>query len=759
MSTPLHNLLLTDGGPNTGLPSGGLTLNVMSIRNQTTPGYNVPTRQLIMGGAQQTVLADANRFGIDGSRPRSSRLENRDIRFKLDVLGTSVGDVHARYGALGTMAEKIRRYWELGEGWMPYLKWKAHRNGRALYTPVYAMHVEPSDEYAGPPITSNIITDAQVVLSCSPEFEGYYRPIFAANNPATGDLIGARDSGTTVGYALNAARSPVDYLGCYWLHGAIDPNGSGGWLTMWVRADWVWGGGSDAQTRSFFSFVDGVADRFWSEKDAAGNWNVHIHNADGTVFTLTLNPTQVKSIWDNAHAAGQFVGLHAHWTTYWPAASTSGGFRAYLFSDGSISTDGSAMLLEFTGTYQGFPFAPISLPDRLYIGCRANSGTGGAEPLVGNVGATTVEVDSIEVGDYIGFQCPSDPAMLPYTRDPGSVQVLYPRTITQVLDGAAGLGSQWGNLQTYLRRPAGDRPGLLDMRIRSATGGADLGRLRAWLTKHATDGATQTSPYTFINTVGASFFNDWSSQANGGALAGTTVAQSGTVSTNTGSPVDPCWAKTVFMNAQGQLALAPGTYLVLVRIAGSTTDEYNVAVGFSLGNILQMLPRGGFATQAVAGAGGWAVVPVGVIELPLAGSRPGGTSVFDVQVRQAVVYIPFGEARFDTAYCDGVFLLPITPEQQPAQLMMALGAPLVQSTMQLEHYADRKPYWFRTVQSNGQDYSRDFLQVNGRLRTLPGGDNRLWLLAERQTPDTYQVRGDNLTLDAWVRPRWRELSG
>ena len=341
-----------------------------------------------------------------------------------------------------------------------------------------------------------------------------------------------------------------------------------------------------------------------------------------------------------------------------------------------------------------------------------------------------------------GFEVQADTTSLPFTRDPGSIVVQYPRTLSNYLNPSA-VSYTYGQMHTRVRHVPGNRPARTEARIRSVSNaGNGIYRLRLWASETRTD---QTDcPIVFINRTqfGGAVQTGWANNSvDGNAYDGNNSVQSSAASNDYIAAlqhtvtVGPNWSSAM---------MVPGTYLVWVRASFAAGTA---AAGITIANGPTSLPYGPFTATLVAGA--YIYVPMGQVTLPLTGVRPaGGGYTFTLTVNCQ-------RPTSGTNYVDGTLWM-LVDEENPPLSYLQIATNVIANTQQIETYSESRPDTFRVTQSGAVDAAWDCTQAGGVPRLFGGSDTRLWLSTDYNSSGApANGRSDTTSLDLWLAPRYR----
>src|SRR5262245_58195027 len=100
----VHKLVLADGRPR------GTVIDFQSsAAAANVVGYGLAKNSFRIGPPPEQVLADPGGYNRDGSKPRTSRFDNRVIEFGIHIKGSSQADAIAKFGALEEIGHRARQ--------------------------------------------------------------------------------------------------------------------------------------------------------------------------------------------------------------------------------------------------------------------------------------------------------------------------------------------------------------------------------------------------------------------------------------------------------------------------------------------------------------------------------------------------------------------------------------------------------------------------------------------------------------------------
>lgn len=708
---PIHRLLLHDNRPNSPVvldlasAMGGPALNGYGLWGDPNGNTAIP----IVFPAPDQLQTDPAGLNRDGQEPRGSRLDNRTVEFPLRIKGSTRSDAMAKLGALEEMANKCREAMYTSGLPRPSLLWQEGKTGRAKIAECLHITVSPPPNYVAT-LRNNVIGPVNVRIIARPNFKGYQRPAFV---PVLNTNGGQRtDAYATEGYKL----ASNDYLISRW-HPWLTSAATGA-ILLWFRAEWL---SSDTTKRYLLSWKTSSTETLAIYKGTDGSYNVAVNGGGGGLLTIP-NPSTTQFAW---------YGIATEWGT--------NGFNAWFLPDGVTSSTDSVTATAFSGNTTSLTFAPTALPDEIRVGDSAAA----AFP-------SNAEIDSVILAQRSGFEVPTDVALLPYTRDAGSILTQTTRSLLQRIDPNTSSVTTSGDLHVAYRHVPGNRPGDLSVRVTPVT--TNLSILRFVTTAHRQDSAGNN--VVFSNAADAAtdpnvtVGSGWAAASHANAMGGGTTNVISR-STSTGgmeafvTGTDYAYKKTVTIPAYRETNAFPaGSYLVLLRVYGNTVADLRYRVDLVLSP--QRLSSG-IVELTAATATDYRLVPMGIFTLPLAGVRPGGSFTFDYEV--------YAQNVSGTTRVDGVFFWPLS-ELSPG-IHLAFSSVLT-SSQAIEAYTALRPDVFRVNPTTGVDLARSF-QQSYRFPTLQGTrDCRLYALVEQDTGTAgdypNHVRDSQVLVDACYVP-------
>jgi hypothetical protein len=717
-----HTLQLSDGQP------GGLVVDLMSaVGAANAVGVGLARDTLAISPPVDQLLTDPAGFSQDGQAVRGLRRDNRIVEFRVHLKGVSQSDAQAYLDRIQQIAKACQEWVEDRIGAQPRLKYRPGLTTRAYYLYLLSVQLVLPTGFGGLDLMNNRINDLTVRLTGEPDLAGYWRPLWDANaftnNLNRTDSIATEGVDLKSGNYVTASWNPAKIANEIGLgHGLSRYRGA---VLIWFRYEW--NNGSDGNTRCLFTTDDGGTGTpmFSVIKDNVGKLVVNLYNGT-TTKSINLSQSQVNAVLGST-ADNNWYGCLAEY------GRPGVGLNAYLFADGYRLGASVAAATQFgngnVGATDTLPAKPASF--------RVGADTSAGSPL-------NCEVDAVHIFEQAGFEIPTNPVYLPFTRDRNSMVVKYPRQITNLINPANAPPTA-GQMQTYVRHVPGQRRAKVQLRVRAQSSHNLMG-VRLWASRGRLDFNDFTTP--FVDTSNCTLGTGWSGAADSTSYNGATVAIR-----NSGATADLtnyAWAKTVNATSVPNSAgyFPPGTYRVYLRAwtNNATNMQYKVAIASSPARIST-------DTVVISGASAlsvWRMINLGVLTIPIGGVRPGGTYAFTVEV---YAYYSAGT----TVKLDGVLFVPVLEYNPALALALTTNLPYSGTAQQIECYGDVRPDTFRVNQTAQTDAPAGWSQTGRTPELYPLADNRLWCSVDTvgNSDTDYPLNPETAAvyLDGWVSTR------